>query len=436
MAWFSGSNSWGNFPDLAGAVNKLQESVKNIEKNFDSALGFEGKSESSNEGNYIVQEKTSGQSESSQQKPVSQDMMKNTEPSNHPTITEVEGVGNDNAARTETEEIASGEEKKVITVEEGDKLIESESGTMVQKSDHEKEENQFPAMPADSSEPIMQNVERSVSVDGPQENEIDEVENTASPVPAQLKPVNLGKDQVEGSLSEQSELHGVTDVQDNFQAKTEEERKEERVQEEAIMEQVSPAQSEESGNSKGGDETKPPVLHSVATEETDSINLSHDEHLTNASPQNESFNVLPNLGLHENEEILRAVEGDHLVNDVKTDKKEQHPNSVMDNSDSDSLLELEKVKSEMKMMETALQGAARQAQAKADEIARLMGENEHMKAMIEDLKRKSSEAEVETLREEYHQKVATLERKLYALTKERDRRFDESRVKEVMQLLY
>ena len=55
MAWFSGSNSWGTFPDLAGAVNKLQESVKNIEINFDSALGFEEKSESSNEGNYIVQ---------------------------------------------------------------------------------------------------------------------------------------------------------------------------------------------------------------------------------------------------------------------------------------------------------------------------------------------------------------------------------------------
>ncbi|KAL7001034.1 hypothetical protein U1Q18_002188 [Sarracenia purpurea var. burkii] len=37
-------------------------------------------------------------------------------------------------------------------------------------------------------------------------------------------------------------------------------------------------------------------------------------------------------------------------------------------------------------METALQGAARQAQAKADEIAKLMNENEHLKAVIEDLK--------------------------------------------------
>lgn len=52
MAWFSSKVSLGGFPDIAGAVNKLQESVKNIEKNFDSALGFEEKEklESANEG--------------------------------------------------------------------------------------------------------------------------------------------------------------------------------------------------------------------------------------------------------------------------------------------------------------------------------------------------------------------------------------------------
>ena len=54
MTWFSGKVSLGGFPDLAGAVNKLQESVKNIEKNFDTALGFEEKFESSsNEGTFF-----------------------------------------------------------------------------------------------------------------------------------------------------------------------------------------------------------------------------------------------------------------------------------------------------------------------------------------------------------------------------------------------
>ncbi|KAF8400818.1 hypothetical protein HHK36_014120 [Tetracentron sinense] len=114
--------------------------------------------------------------------------------------------------------------------------------------------------------------------------------------------------------------------------------------------------------------------------------------------------------------------------------------------------------------------------AKADAIAKSLNENEQLKAVIEDLKyrsngsteamvllftnlarvafgigvgtalltrpstpsmeanelsssldsesfviqRKSNEAETESLREEYHQKVAALERKIYALTKERD----------------
>ncbi|RYR04873.1 hypothetical protein Ahy_B06g084674 [Arachis hypogaea] len=49
MVWFSTKNTWRSFSDFAGAVKKLQESVKNIEKNFDSALGLEENSESSNE---------------------------------------------------------------------------------------------------------------------------------------------------------------------------------------------------------------------------------------------------------------------------------------------------------------------------------------------------------------------------------------------------
>lgn len=54
MAWFSGRVSLGNFPDLAGAVNKISESVKSIEKNFDTALGLEEKPESHGEGNYLI----------------------------------------------------------------------------------------------------------------------------------------------------------------------------------------------------------------------------------------------------------------------------------------------------------------------------------------------------------------------------------------------
>ena len=43
MAWWSGKVSLTGLQDIAGAVNKISESVKNIEKNFDSALGLEEK---------------------------------------------------------------------------------------------------------------------------------------------------------------------------------------------------------------------------------------------------------------------------------------------------------------------------------------------------------------------------------------------------------
>lgn len=52
MAWL-GKVSLGGFPDLAGAVTKLSESVKNIEKNFDSALGLEEKSEQGEGNEYL-----------------------------------------------------------------------------------------------------------------------------------------------------------------------------------------------------------------------------------------------------------------------------------------------------------------------------------------------------------------------------------------------
>jgi len=38
MAWFNAKNASGNFPDLVDAVNKLLESEKNLEKNFDTTL--------------------------------------------------------------------------------------------------------------------------------------------------------------------------------------------------------------------------------------------------------------------------------------------------------------------------------------------------------------------------------------------------------------
>ncbi|TYG98157.1 hypothetical protein ES288_A10G095000v1 [Gossypium darwinii] len=274
MAWFSGKVSLGGFPDLAGAVNKLQESVKNIEKNFDTALGFEEKSESSNN------------------------------------------------------EGSDSKEAKLDTAE---------------------------VSPVEVAEPVP--AESSTAVD----------------------------------------MH---------------ETNEQKTQMNEILEKGYPIKSEESSDSQadagnGPDELTPSSSNSVVVEETKSAQalLSPTEPI-----------VL------ENDESAKTVEVDRQINDGEADAKvELRLSSAAAISDSaDPIHELEKVKMELKMMESALQGAARQAQAKADEISKLMNENEQLKAVIEDLKRKSNEAEMESLREEYHQRVSILERKVYALTKERD----------------
>ncbi|CAA3023696.1 Hypothetical predicted protein [Olea europaea subsp. europaea] len=130
----------------------------------------------------------------------------------------------------------------------------------------------------------------------------------------------------------------------------------------------------------------------------------------------------PSVEVHENDAVTKSVEVEQQLTIENDIKEQQSLSSGSNSSDVEvSAAELEKLKKDMKMMEIALQGAARQAQAKADEISKLMNENEQLKAVIEDLRRtKSNEAEIESLREEYHQRVATLERKVYALTKERD----------------
>lgn len=464
MAWFNTNNAWGNFPDLAGAVNKLQESVKSIEKNFDTALGFEEKGESSNEASgsswsIPTDRKTlfnpvlafmgnsteeggeeSEQVESSRKESETGNSVEKPESLDHIPVTEVkEAFETDKSIDVEAEETTIEEENKVHKAEDDDEHTESADGTTVQSIDHEMDEHQFPERPVELPESPVQRFQSSDSVENPQEKDIAEVGTSESPVMMQPLPSNLGEDVVEGSTDQLAESLGTSDVNDNTEVETKEEsKKEEKMQaEEETVEKISAAQPDASddtekreeifavqpdasGDTEKRDETGTFVLHSVASEETQSIDRSYNEHLSSATPQNESSEAVAESVSNENETNVEENKSDHIASNVEADLKEHHMSSVKNMHDSDSTLELERVKREMKMMEAALQGAARQAQAKADEIAKLMNENEQLKAVTEDFKRKSNEAEVESLREEYHQRVATLERKVYALTKERD----------------
>ncbi|KAJ0076087.1 hypothetical protein Patl1_34261 [Pistacia atlantica] len=401
MAWFGGKVSLGGFPDLAGAVNKLSESVKNIEKNFDTALGFEEKAEKSESSNseglwpvmsFMGQRSEESTSESPE-KPESLEQPLRPE--------EKEGVETERLLPSTTEQTSTEEERDASkTVEDNERTVTAERVDIV-TSDLGEVESESLTMPVGPPDSTVQNVESSDFVDNLQQKETSGIAPSEESVEASSEPVEA--DQAKGgTIILPDESDNVVDPHESKDEEKKEESKDEEKKEESkdedkkeeskdgektlaeeIVEKSLPVEAEAS-SAVQAEGTEPSDSHSASVEATDSARgLS----LPSSPPSDEA---------------------PEMVSASNSPQKEE------------SVLEVGKLKMEMKMMETALQGAARQAQAKADEIAKMMNENEHLKSVIEDLKRKSNDAEIETLREEYHQRVGTLERRVYALTKERD----------------
>ncbi|XVF86640.1 hypothetical protein PTKIN_Ptkin18bG0058800 [Pterospermum kingtungense] len=422
MAWFSGKVSLGGFPDLAGAVNKLQESVKNIEKNFDTALGFEEKSESSdNEASGLW---------SSDRKALFDPVMsfmghKSEECAVEPSgklessqtplkVEEKEEAETDRSVHS-PEKTTAEDGKETAKFEEDDKHSEAVERANTAIVDPGKDESESKPVSTEPSESIFQSVESSDSPENEQQKESSVVVLSEDSNSKEAKLDAAEVDQVEDADPAPAESSDALDIHET--------KDEQKTQTEEILEKGSPVKFEESSDSQADvDGSNKPVLsgsHSISVEET---NSAGGFSVPTALPSYEAQGTVSESVFLENDANTKRIEVDQQSNDNETEAKgDQHLSSATTVSDSaDSIYELEKVKMEMKMMESALQGAARQAQAKADEIAKLMNENEQLKAVIEDLKRKSNEAEVESLREGYHQRVSTLERKVYALTKERD----------------
>ncbi|CAI9267511.1 unnamed protein product [Lactuca saligna] len=426
MAWFSGKVSLGNFPDLAGAVNKLSESVKNIEKNFDSALGFEDKagggpsSTSSTEASglwpsdlmaFMGQKGEDGTAESmealqtsSPQHSSSSKEKERTEADNS-TDSINESVREENAESLKPEEHEDHHEgTNNEALKEANITAEKSVETNIDMHEH-----------ADvSDKPLETNISTPEEVENiGEKSAATNVTISDDPQPGSIQNHVLSRDSSEtGSLeksesiqdestsfsdqvviaSELNEVHPAPDLQkDDDGQKT---QSEDTSQEVSAVEVVKPLYDGQTGSE---------------TLEMTEVAEEGQLHSLQSSDDVAAVVLIPEVVSKE----------DNANADVHV--KEQHPISESNSSNnSDSKVELEKVTREMKMMETALLGAARQAQAKADEIARLLNENEQLKSIIEDQKRKPNEADIESLREEYHQRVSTLERKVYALTKERD----------------
>ncbi|KAK8618842.1 hypothetical protein V6N13_132821 [Hibiscus sabdariffa] len=409
MAWFSGKVSLGGFPDLAGAVNKLQESVKNIEKNFDTALGLEEKSESSNNeasGLWSSDRKQlfdpvmafMGQKSEETAAESSEKLESSESP---PKVEEEQNAETDWSVHSHVKTTVE-EDKVAVKVEKNNEHSEAVEGadTVTLDAGKAEPESESEKVSAEPSESTFKNVKLLDSPEIEQQKEISDVVPSADPDSKEAKLETAEVDTAEVTEPVPAESRDAVDMHET--------NDEQKTQTEKILQKGSPVKYEETSDSQadagnGPDEPMPSSSPSVIIEETNS-----GQEL-----------LLPTESVIEN---AKRVEVDRQINDNENDAKEEVRSSsatALSNS-ADSIHELEKVKMEMKMMESALQGAARQAQAKADEIAKLMNENEQLKALIDNLKRKSNEAEMESLREEYHQRVSTLERKVYALTKERD----------------
>lgn len=318
-------------------------------------------------------EETSDDVESSQKESEIDNSVEKRESPDHINVSEgKEASEAENAVHVEAEETTSREVNEEHQVEVGEHT-EPADGTTTQNLDQEKDEDQLPEMPVELPESPVQKFESLDSVDGSQEKEIAEVGTSESPVSMQPMAPDLADDVVEGSTSEPGESHTISDVHENIQVETKDENTEETVQIEERGDRFSSVQPEESSDTEKTDETSTHVLHSVAPETTDNIDQSHNEHLSGATPPNdlvlhenernlESSDAVSDLVSHENETTIEENETDHIANNVETDMKEQHLSSVGDMHDSDSAVELDRVKRDMKMMEAALQGAARQAQ--------------------------------------------------------------------------
>ncbi|KAL7114142.1 hypothetical protein ACP275_04G101500 [Erythranthe tilingii] len=327
--------------------------------------------------------------------------------SSKPTSPVREQAENDNLANQESEQISHVDQpieelKKADVVEpgSGEEIIKDISGEPKDNAtaDHSEAEVVSPSIPFKEFEQKPEEVEQTEYANNLQEEGSEEISSTLLESLQPESTSSVGKVEVVTSVP------AVDDTASSMESLNKRNAEKEDVKD------ASPEGPTESRDSSGSDISC--QTRDIEDNYTDMLPIlqNNDE---------EASKEALDLSAPLTDIIGKSIElKQHSDRDANV--KEKRSSSGSNSSDiADSVAELEKVKKEMKMMENALHGAARQAQAKADEIAKLMNENEQLKAMI-DLNRKTNEAETESLREEYHQRGAALERKVYALTKERD----------------
>lgn len=208
-----------------------------------------------------------------------------------------------------------------------------------------------PAVQVDINAPILDQLNSTIESDSSnnlQQKEILNIESLGDSVslgPESVNPV----DQANSSVPEPDELDDIVDRDSTDEHKQ---------QDEEVVEKVSLVKDDYvTSDGQSGSGTEPPGPNSpISNYEYSKDDLPVVQHL------DEALEKVPELVSHEDDAIASTVEVNRQTSDYETDVKERLSSGSHSFDNADSIDELEKVKREMKMMENALLGAARQAQ--------------------------------------------------------------------------
>ncbi|KAJ8440021.1 hypothetical protein Cgig2_020509 [Carnegiea gigantea] len=399
MDWFGGKVSLGSL-DLAGAVNKLQESVKNIEKNFDSALGLEDKPRSSNEG--------SASWSSTNTKALFDPVMSFM---GHKSEEDVaESKDSKSPWKSPQDEVGSAGNRDELPEE---KETTQDPSLLERQKDDQTDEAVIPAseltLPSEGSAELKEQNER---VDA---EALEEAHAMAEDSGKVMSDAHMP------SGSPESTVLDVGPLASSEHLVEEENLKNTRATKEPNVEKSSPLQEQVTSDNHAGND----IEHLKAGEassvvEPRSPTVSADSRSLTDLPSDKVPEMVSDQATKESDANPESVEVSKRSNEDEVGAKELRLSSASNVSDSaDAVVELEKVKGN-ENDGSCIARSCPTSSSQSSEIAKLMTENEQLKSVVDDLRRKSSDADIESLREEYHQRVATLERKVYALTKERD----------------
>ncbi|KAJ7288995.1 hypothetical protein O6H91_Y308500 [Diphasiastrum complanatum] len=366
MAWL-GKVTLGNLSDFAGAVTKLSESVKNIEKNFDSALGFDNKG-GVQEAHQLGSKKGTG-IESTGSPIFHKDAFRET--SSH--------VDESTSSSLDFEETGKESSGSVAASVGGAQDFHADFENVM--SANQKNDERTVSSESQSNQPVAAK----------------EATETAEAVQAKEPKEHHDWEELQSrtgvGLDDQFVLQEVS-LGDSS-------RKSEEIPEsgEVIQLQLRKDQSLDKHGTETLEDDAFVTVESMTVEpyESQPDEVEHKEvvksFMTTDVLQQQQKDAPQTVSAEGNLSIINTAPAatEHEEAAEINDQNFDHPSSLafseeklfFDRGQDESV---EKLKLEMQMMEAALKGAAKQAQTKADEISRLLLENDQLKSTIEDLK--------------------------------------------------